>query len=138
MLPKIQCISYSASLKLCCSFSHEPDTVYVAFGVQLWALGLRSNSRDLMNVLPSPQVQITDMAQHQARGSVLAVFPADVTFPQENPRLWSVAQADGSLGVWNCSDSANRPVVLYSGHIGSDCSQGAGASCAAPVAPRLS
>lgn len=88
-------------------FSHEPDMVYVAFGGQVWVLGLRSNSRNLLSVLPSPQVQITDMAQHQ-----------------ENPRLWSTAQADGSLSVWTCNDNAGRPVVLYSGRIGSDCSQG--------------
>jgi hypothetical protein len=43
---------------------------------------------------------------------------------QENPRLWSTAQADGSLSVWTCNDNAGRPVVLYSGRIGSDCSQG--------------
>jgi WD40 repeat protein len=53
-------------------FSHEPDVVYVALGGQVWALELRSNSRSLMRVLRSPDIQITDMAQHQARPRVIA------------------------------------------------------------------
>ncbi len=48
-------------------FSHEPDVVYVAFGGQVLALGLRTNTRSAMNVLGSPDIQITDMAQHQVR-----------------------------------------------------------------------
>jgi WD40 repeat protein len=67
-------------------FSHEPDVVYVACGGQVWALGLRSNSRSVMSVLRAPQVQITDMAQHQVRPRLsVCCFTASLTLGRPTP-----------------------------------------------------